>query len=109
VWARAGATIKDVHVWNSFGIVVAGRRHRHGVGPPATLIVLICYTVETYRLRQAAQRQTELPYMPIVVLELQSKRATPGQRMALEEPVLRNIGFGPAFDVQTDKVQGTDF
>lgn len=29
--------------------------------------------------------------------------------MALEEPVLRNIGFGPAFDVQTDKVQGTDF
>jgi len=29
--------------------------------------------------------------------------------MALEEPILRNIGFGPAFDVQTDKVQGTDF
>jgi hypothetical protein len=57
-----------------------------------TLAVLIWYTIETHKLRKAAQRQNESALLPIVVIEEPSQDDP-------EAFVIRNIGKGPAFQV----------
>jgi len=59
-----------------------------------TLAVLVWYTIETYKIRVEAQRQTSNDLMPVVVLEL---RSDPG---LMYHPLgVRNIGRGPAFSI----------
>lgn len=68
-----------------------------------TLIVVCWYTRETYHLRVAAQRQIQTSILPIVVLNFEGtfseKRDAYGQG-GVPFPALRNIGFGPAFEVK---------
>jgi hypothetical protein len=63
----------------------------------ATLMVLIWYTVETHKLRLEAQRQNEHSMMPIVVFQSVYMRGQPTGQNRL---VMRNLGAGPAFNVQ---------
>jgi hypothetical protein len=58
-----------------------------------TLLVVTYYTKETVRLRQAAERQNERDVLPIVVLDSDGARF-----------LLRNIGRGPALDVDDVKL-----
>jgi hypothetical protein len=70
-----------------------------------TLIVLIWYTVETYRLRKAAQTQTEIATMPIVSFDIVPFK---DYEVYVELPAVRNVGSGPAFDVQFQPVKLED-
>ena len=65
-----------------------------------TLVVLIWYTCETYRLRKAAQRQNEISVMPMlaVVNESSPDRSS-------REAVLKSVGSGPAFNLSIDRRQ----
>ena len=65
----------------------------------ATLLVLIWYTVETYRLRKAAQAQVESSTLPIVVFQSSKVAATAGWA-EWHRLVVRNLGTGPAFNIQ---------
>jgi hypothetical protein len=66
----------------------------------ATLLVLIWYTVETYRLRKAAQAQVESGMMPMVVFQFcRVKQETHNGFQWENRPVVRNLGAGPAFNV----------
>jgi hypothetical protein len=68
----------------------------------ATLIVLIWYTVETYKLRLEAQRQSENSIMPIVMLQ---SVYVQGEHMGISRPTIRNLGSGPAFNVYVGPMQ----
>jgi hypothetical protein len=70
--------------------------------------ILIWYTVETLRLRKAAQRQNEISIMPVLVLEFESGERALAGHMKLEDPQLRNIGNGPAFNIQVATIAGPD-
>lgn len=63
------------------------------------VMVVRDYTRETAELRKAAQRQNELAYQPIVILDVKSKDRNLGEPVVLEDLMLHNIGCGPAFDV----------
>lgn len=64
-----------------------------------TMLFLIWYTIETSRLRKAAQRQNSIPFMPIVVVDIAPMNAQ-GGHLTLGEPAIRNIGSGPAFQIE---------
>jgi hypothetical protein len=68
----------------------------------ATLIVLIWYTVETHKLRLEAQRQNEHSMMPIVVFQ---PVYIQGQNIGQNRLVIRNLGAGPAFNVELGPMQ----
>jgi hypothetical protein len=69
----------------------------------ATLVVLIWYTIETYKLRKAAQAQVETSMMPMVVVMSSRVPATSGigewYRL-----VIRNLGAGPALNVNVQPI-----
>jgi hypothetical protein len=56
-----------------------------------TLIVLIIYTRETYRLRKETAKQTELSLRPFVVIKVFNDRL-----------IYKNIGHSHALDVETE-------
>src|SRR5262245_29008515 len=62
-----------------------------------TAIVLIWYTIETYRLRKEAQKQTELQLRPFVILEVYQGNFS-----------VRNIGNGAAVNVRVHQGQELD-
>jgi hypothetical protein len=79
-----------------------------------TLIFLIVYTVETRRLRLAAQsqvaeaqRQTQLSRMPLVVVDYGFHAKGEGGEFRM--PVIRNVGPGPAFNVNIEGLGGIEF
>lgn len=57
-----------------------------------TLLVLIWYTVETYRLRVAAVKQLDVATTPIVMI-------APDEQSDVMVPTIRNVGRGPAFNI----------
>ncbi len=63
----------------------------------ATLIVLIIYTYQTYRLRQETTKQTELNLRPFIIISVFEDSAGLSQRL-----VYRNIGHSHALDVETE-------
>lgn len=63
----------------------------------ATLIVLIIYTYQTYRLREETTKQTELSLRPFVIISIFKDEAGLSQRL-----VYKNIGHSPALDVETE-------
>lgn len=63
----------------------------------ATLIVLIIYTYQTYRLRQETTKQTELSLRPFIIISVFEDSAGSSQRL-----VYRNIGHSHALDVETE-------
>ena len=63
----------------------------------ATLIVLIIYTYQTYRLRRETTKQTELNLRPFIVISVFEDSAGLSQRL-----VYRNIGHSHALDVETE-------
>ena len=89
-----------------------------GLVTPVGFVVLIVYTVETYKLRTTAQQQlrklddttrvsqaqvreariqNETAIMPILMLDTANQKRMAG---SLDDTfVLRNLGFGPAFNV----------
>ena len=73
-----------------------------------TMATLIWYTVQTFLLRKAAQRQNEIAVMPVLVLEFESEERALAGLMKLEDLQLRNIGNGPAFNIQMETIAGVD-
>jgi hypothetical protein len=73
-----------------------------------TLIVLIIYTRETYRLRKEAQAQTDQTIKPIVMLEGASDLPVIGEgaNMPAFKAVLRNLGLGAAFNIEVEPLCG---
>jgi hypothetical protein len=70
-----------------------------------TLVILLWYTFETYKLRTTAQRQLMLPMMPVVLLRMELGMIAPNRNMAKEQSftlAVRNVGVGPAFNVQIE-------
>src|SRR5262245_32630560 len=64
----------------------------------ATGAVIAWYTVETYRLRREAQRQTELQNRPFLLVECPSGGLN-------GEVVLRNVGSGVALNVSIRPIE----
>ena len=60
-----------------------------------TLIVLIWYTIETYRLRVAAVNQLGVATTPILMI-------APIQQAKGAVPAIRNVGNGPAFNISIE-------
>jgi hypothetical protein len=60
-----------------------------------TLIVLIWYTIETYKLRVAAVNQLGVAITPIVMI-------APIQEAKGAVPAIRNVGNGPAFNISIE-------
>ena len=71
--------------------------------------MLIWYTIETQRLRRAAEKQNEISGMPIVALRLASGERRLGESLTLEFQSLRNIGNGPAFNIDVTPIQKAPF
>ena len=67
-----------------------------------TFVALIWYTKETQRLRRAAERQIEIAGMPVIVLRLFSP-------LSLELQSIRNVGSGPAFNIEISAIQKPPF
>jgi heme/copper-type cytochrome/quinol oxidase subunit 2 len=63
----------------------------------ATLIVLIIYTYQTYRLRQETTKQTELSLRPFIIISVFKDNAGLSQRL-----IYKNIGHSPALDIETE-------
>jgi hypothetical protein len=86
-----------------------------------TLAALVCYTIETKRLREAtqlqntktgdllkeAQQQNEISVMPILMLGQGRHERSPNK----EVPLIRNLGKGPAFNAftATMKIKDAEF
>jgi hypothetical protein len=66
----------------------------------ATLCVLIWYTIETYKLRLAAQKQLESSNMPIIALEYSGPFCSDETGHSLLPMFVCNCGTGPAFNVR---------
>jgi hypothetical protein len=64
-----------------------------------TLFVLVVYTLETLKLRRAAQRQNEIAVVPMLAVYLGSQPNESARDIYLE-----NVGPGPAFNISIDKV-----
>jgi hypothetical protein len=62
-----------------------------------TLVVLIWYTIETYKLRVAAQNQTTEITKPVVALRTITESSDETDRTRALK--VRNVGPGPAFNV----------
>lgn len=69
-----------------------------------TFLALIWYTIETQRLRRAAEKQNQIVGMPIVVLRLSSEERMLGQPLSLALQSLRNVGNGPAFNIDISPI-----
>lgn len=62
-----------------------------------TLGVVGFYTKETYRLRKTAEQQLAQSRLPLVVLDFRRKQPERNEHLC---PIIRNVGFGTAFNVQ---------
>lgn len=78
------------------------------VGGLVGLVVLIVYTRETLLLRLTAEQQLENGSRPVVLFELSTKDWKLDEPLALRDCCLRNIGFGPAFNVTVAPIHGID-
>ena len=74
-----------------------------------TFAALIWYTIETQRLRRAAERQNEIAGMPIVALRLASGERKLGQPLSLASQSIRNVGNGTAFNIEISTIQKKPF
>jgi hypothetical protein len=74
-----------------------------------TFAALIWYTIETQRLRRAAERQNEIAGMPIIALRLSSGERKLGQPLSLASQSIRNVGNGTAFNIEISTVQNRPF
>jgi hypothetical protein len=74
-----------------------------------TLAVLVCYTVETHRLRRVAQEQLSASYRPVVTVTGLSGDPLPGTASHLGDTGVflwcNNVGFGPALDVEVNELR----
>jgi hypothetical protein len=70
-------------------------------------IVILVYTRETWILRKEAQRQNDRAVVPIVTLESASDLPLRegGTNMASVKTVIRNLGLGPAFNIEIDALE----
>jgi len=92
-------TLQQAQAWASLIIAAA---------TVLTLIVLIVYTRETYRLRREAQAQTNHTVKPIVMLEGATDLPVVGEaaNMPAFQAVLRNLGLGAAFNIDVEPLCG---
>lgn len=68
-----------------------------------TAIFLFYYTIETLRIRKVAERQYRASFRPaIVVVCYQNFEVQGAWKLGLEKIALRNIGVGPALNVQME-------
>ena len=71
----------------------------------ATLVVLIIYTRETWLLRKQAVRQTSIMQRPVVIIDfIMPPSELNQQKFAFN---IRNIGFGPAFNITIPMIRRT--
>jgi hypothetical protein len=71
--------------------------------------VVTWYTIETQKLRKAAEKQNEISGMPIIALRLSSGERGLGEPLSLELQSLWNIGNGPAFNIDVTPIQKAPF
>lgn len=67
-----------------------------------TFIVLILYTIETYKIRKINADQKDLQLLPAMMIYWQQSSGT-------ERPILKNIGFGAALAIEilgTNVIEG---
>lgn len=71
-------------------------------------VVVAFYTWETCKLRKEAQRQNDHAVIPIVLLESASDRPLIEGRMNMPSATatIRNLGLGPAFDIEVESLEG---
>ena len=74
-----------------------------------TFLALIWYTIETQRLRRAAEKQNQIAGMPIVVLRLLSGERKLGEPLLLSFQSVRNVGNGPAFNINLSPIKKPPF
>jgi hypothetical protein len=91
---------QDILTWATVAVAAVG---------VLTLLVLICYTIDTQRLRKAAERQNQISVMPIVVLRLSSGERRLGEPLSLSLQSLRNVGNGPAFNISITTIKNSPF
>ena len=92
-------TLQQLQAWATVAAAIAGA---------FTFFALIWYTIETQRLRRAAERQNDIAGMPIVLLKLSSVEQRPGG-LLLDCESIRNVGNGPAFDINISAIQKAPF
>lgn len=66
-----------------------------------TLMVVCWYTIETLRLRVTTQEQLACTHLPLVVIDF--KRIEKYENQLL--PIIRNVGFGPAFNIRVSNIK----
>jgi hypothetical protein len=69
-----------------------------------TLLVIAWYSLETARLRIATEQQIKRSYLPIIVLEFTSRSLVDSDGNYDLHPTLRNVGFGPAFNIEVSGI-----
>jgi len=66
-----------------------------------TLVVIVWYTVETKRLRTITQEQLSRSVLPLVVLDFRESSSNNN----LVFPIIKNVGFGPAFNINVSNLE----
>jgi len=66
-----------------------------------TFIVLVWYTIETYRIRKINAQQRDLQQLPAMTIYIR-------QRSGSERPYIRNIGLGTALAVEIEDSSVTE-
>lgn len=65
--------------------------------------VMFWATWETYQMRKTSQEQTEKNSMPLVVFDVV------GQNWNVSNPILKNIGYGPALNIKLSDINNREF
>lgn len=76
------------------------------VGGFLAFVILVFYTIETRLLRKAAEEQLEGTIKPVLLFEISSAERGLGAAMNLTTFHIKNIGFGPAFNVTVAPLVG---
>src|SRR5580704_3065160 len=73
-------------------------------------LVILWYTSETWKLRKEAQKQNDHAIMPIVMLEgaTDLPLTEHDANMPSFKIVLRNLGLGPAFNIEIEPLKGLE-
>ncbi len=66
-----------------------------------TFVVLVWYTIETYRIRRINTKQKDLQLLPALTIYIR-------QRSGSERPVIRNIGLGTALAIKIEDSSVTE-
>lgn len=88
--------VQQVQAWATAAAAVAAM---------LTFGALIWYTKETQRLRKATEEQAKNAVMPIIIFGMYSEDPRPGAPLTLGTQNVRNVGCGPAFNIEISPIE----